>query len=436
MPEFSKFEEENIILLALESPEFFHRIASFMKAEYFVSDEAQYLMKVYCEFYEKYDEVPTREMVKNMVYKDLSVDDPISKPIIEIIDRELDPRNAPFIKEHIIKWAKQKQISMLYDDSTMEKIKNGDFESVEKIFDDAVKISDVIIKPFNFFKDVDQLFEVQERDYFTTGFPRIDKEIHDRGPSRREVLSWVAPTGVGKSIVLVNTSIANLMMGRNVLHVSLENDERVTGNRYLGAFTNSPIRTRIEKQDVLKEQVRKIRSSTTSDLYILFFPTDSISVDAIELAIKDLHRQYNFVPDVLCVDYLECLLSRVSAKNKDDYGRQKAVASEFRALVAKTNTFGATASQSNRSSVGGEGGPINVDKLAESYGKAMPLDYILSINQNNEEYTGNNQDGQAQSHIGRFRLFMAKNRNGRKGFVVNSSVNYATMKVMEDSTST
>ena len=374
-------------------------------------------------------------MVKNMVYKDLSVDDPISKPIIDVVDRELDPRNAPFVKDHIIKWAKQKQISLLYDDTTMEKIKAGDFEAVEKIFDDASKISDVIIKPFNFFKDVDQLFEVQERDYFTSGFPRIDKEIHDRGPARREVLSWVAPTGVGKSIVLVNTSIANVMMGRNVLHVSLENDEKVTGNRYLGAFTNSPIRTRIEKKELMKEQVRKIRASTTAELYILFFPTDTITVDAIELAIKDLHRQFNFVPDVLCVDYLECLLSRIPNKNKDDYGRQKAVSSEFRALVAKTNTFGATASQSNRSSVTGDGGPINLDKLAESYGKAMPLDYVISINQNNEEYAGNNRDGQSQSHIGRFRLFMAKNRNGRKGFVVNSSVNYATMKVMEDGTS-
>jgi hypothetical protein len=198
MSEFSKFEEENIILLALESPEFFHRIASFMKAEYFVSEEAQYLMKLYCDYYEKYDEVPTREMVKNMVYKDLTVDDPISKPIIEIIDRELDPRNTPFIKEHIIKWAKQKQISLLYDDTVMERVKAGDFQSIEQIFDDASKISDVIIKPFNFFKDVDQLFEVQERDYFTSGFPRIDREIHDRGPSRREVLAWVAPTGVGK----------------------------------------------------------------------------------------------------------------------------------------------------------------------------------------------------------------------------------------------
>jgi hypothetical protein len=237
------------------------------------------------------------------------------------------------------------------------------------------------------------------------------------------------------SLVMVNTSIANVMMGRNVLHVSLENDEKVTGNRYLGAFTNSPIRTRIEKKELLKESIRKIRTSTTSDLYILFFPTDTISVDAIEIAVKDLKRQYNFTPDVLCVDYLECLLSRVNSKNKDDYGRQKAVSSEFRALVAKTNTFGVTASQTNRSSVGGEGGPINLDKLAESFGKSMPLDYCISINQNNEEYTGNNQDGHAQSHVGRFRFFMAKNRNGRKGFVVNSSVNYATMKVMEDSTS-
>ena len=432
MEEFSKFEEENIILLALDSPEFFHKIASFMKPEYFASDEAQFVMKIVSDFYLKFDNVPTKEMVKNLVYKDLSVDDPVSKPIIDILDRNIDPRDSPFIRDHIINWAKRKQISMLYDDEVMEKIKAGDFETIEEIFNDAAKINDVIIKPFNFFKDVDKLFEVNERDSFTTGFPRVDKEIHDKGPWRREVLSFIAPTGVGKSLILANTSISNLLMGRNVLHISLENDEIVTGNRYLGAFTNSPIKTRFDKKEILKEQLKKIKSSTNAELYIVFFPTDTITVDTIEQTIKDLKYQCNFIPDVLCLDYLECLLSRVNSKNKDDYTRQKAVATEFRTLTAKTNTFGATASQTNRSSVKGDDGPINLDKMSESYGKSMPTEYIISLNQTQQEYAGNNQDGQAQSHIGHLRLFMAKNRNGRKGFTVNASVNYATMKAIED----
>ncbi len=431
MSEFTKFEEENIILLALESPEFYYRISSFLKPEYFERDECQYLANTLTEFYEKYQIVPTKEVIENHIFKDLSADSEVTDPLLAILAKKFDPRNSPYIRELIINWAKKKQIAMLYDDEVMEKVKNNDFEDVFKIIDEASKIQDTVIKPFRFFKDIDRLFVVEERDYFTTCSPRLDQKFHGKGPARREVLLWVAPTGVGKSIMLVNTGVANLLRGKNVLHITLENSAELTGNRYIGAFTEFNIADRVANKDAIKEVCSKIKMTNDAELMILYFPADSINVDTIEVAIRDLEKHYGFKPDVLLVDYLELLMSKYPARNKEDYTRQKSVSTELCALTAKINTFTASASQTNRagSKDNTEGDAvINLDKLAESYGKAMPVDYVVSINQNAQEYQA---QGMENSHIGRVRFFLAKNRNGPKFDVIDAQINYLNMKAKE-----
>jgi len=429
--EFSAFEERNIILLALDSPDFFYRIATFIDPGHFEDDLYKYIISIYKDYFDKYDVIPSREALKDIAYRDLKGDDDLAEPVIKILNEEIDPRNYPYIKDNIIAWAKKRQYSLLYDEKTMDAIKNGDTEIVEKIVSDAAKISDVIIKPFRFFDDIDNLFIKNVNDYFTTGFSRLDSHIHDGGLHRREVFVWVAPTGVGKSLMLVNTALSNVNRGRKVLHISLENSEEVTGCRYLGAFTNSIIANRFNNKDVIKSDIRKLRTSSNGELFIIYFPTDTVSVNEVELSLRELSNKYGFVPDVIILDYLECLLSKNPYKNREDYSRQKSVACEIRALASTTNTVIFTASQTNRSGVSGSEGDKNIslDKIAESFGKAMPLDVCVSINQSQKEYDGDSTD---ESHIGYVRLFIAKNRNGPRHKVINASIDYYSMKATQE----
>lgn len=430
MPEFSEFEEEQIVLLALDSPDFFYRIVRFMKPEYFEADELQYIMHTYIEYYEKFDEVPTKEILKDIVYKDMKADEESSRPVMEILEKELDPRNSKYIRDQVVKWARIKQMSLIYDEEVMVQAQEGNWQAVDELIQQAAGISDVIIKPFRFFKDIDELFVEDTKEHFTTGFTRLDNAIHDgRGPARKEVLLWVAPTGVGKSLTLVNTSLVNVLQGKNVLHITLENSEKVTGHRYLGAFTNLPIAQRKRKVEEFKKRIKKIEMSTNADLFILYFPTDTISIREVEISIKELYRQYSFTPDMIVLDYLECLLSKNQYRNREDYDRQKSVSSELRALAAITNTFIASASQTNRagSKSAEEGENINLDKIAESFGKAMPTDYVVSINQSKKDIG----EGE-ESHMGNVRFFIAKNRNGPKYKTINAKINYATMKAVQE----
>ena len=62
-----------------------------------------------------------------------------------------------------------------------------------------------------------------------------------------------------------------------------------------------------------------------------------------------------------------------------------------------------------------------MDKVAESFGKLMPLDYVISINQTEDERMDN-----------RARLYIEKNRNGPKSKMVPITINYKTQKMQQE----
>ena len=70
-----------------------------------------------------------------------------------------------------------------------------------------------------------------EEDYFPTGIDELD-ELNVR-PARGTMMVFVAPAKAGKSWFLINAAKNAMIAGRQVLHVSLENSEAVTGKRYI-----------------------------------------------------------------------------------------------------------------------------------------------------------------------------------------------------------
>jgi replicative DNA helicase len=142
-----------------------------------------------------------------------------------------------------------------------------------------------------------------------------------------------------------------------------------------------------------------------------------------------LKRAHNWVPDVLVLDYLELMVSRSTFDNREEYDRQKKVAVQLRELAVNENLIVFTATQTNRDGLGGKEGSdggevIGMNKVAESYGKMMSADYVVSLNQGEEE-----------KPLGRYRLYISKNRNGpaqNGAILVRVRVNYDTMAARQD----
>ncbi len=232
------------------------------------------------------------------------------------------------------------------------------------------------------------------------------------------MLGWPA-TNVGKSILLCNNAVTSLQglgrsgeRGQNVLLITFELDAIKTGMRCLGALTNQQLSGFKDHAGNIRRQMQNISASyKDKQLCIYELPPDECSVSHIYAIIDNFKRSRGWKPDVVVVDYLDLMMSRQASYNDKDYDRQKHVATELRGLAKNEDVLVFTATQTNRSGTtpgrkdDGEIGFIGLDKVAESFGKSMPLDYIVSLNQ-----TG----AQLKMETPRLSMFVAKNRNGPK----------------------
>ncbi len=76
-------------------------------------------------------------------------------------------------------------------------------------------------------------------------------------------------------------------------------------------------------------------------------------------------------------------------------------------------------------------GEKDVTKIAESYGKSMPMDYLVSLNQSQEQYNQQYNNQQISVHPAPAIMYIAKNRNGPKFQSVPIEINYNTMSIKE-----
>jgi replicative DNA helicase len=438
---FGKYEEEAIASLLVDHPEFFANIVPHFNEALFTRLEVKYVITNILDYYKEFIEFPTRGMLRDRISKQLTVDDSYVDDILAIVDRPSNPREIPAMRASVVEWARHQAYEILFNAETIAKFHAKEYAYIEDVFERARRVDQIRGQSMWFFDDLEKLFEEDQSERLTTGIEDIDKALNDGGPARGDLCVWMAPTGVGKSIMLINNAVANSMKGYKALVVTLELSSTKSAIRLLGAMTKKSVATKTERtknqEDLIKTARHLKQSVNAGDIVIHELPPDEVSVDAIYALLDDLRRERGFIPDVICLDYLDLLISRRASDNDDQYGRQKAVSVQVRGLAKKTNTVVFSATQTNRGGNDtkdskGEKRMIGVSNIAESYGKSMAMDYLVSLNQTPEEYAqAHGKDGNTGSGVGPAHAFIAKNRNGPKGISVPIKINYLTMEILQ-----
>jgi replicative DNA helicase len=425
---FGPYEEEAIISLALDHPQFFSAVCSFLQPVMFRRMEAQWVIAEILNAYEEFNAIPTREILYDRIAAKITEDDPFEE-VLGLVRRRSNPREIPMVKDTLLKWARDRQYGLLYSDDAIEAYRTGNYLYLEELVAQANRIADVSESGFWFFENLELLFQPDIIDHRTTGFPQLDKLLNNGGPSKKEVVCWLAGTNVGKSILLCNNAISSLQgestggdVGQDVLLITFELDSIKTAMRCLGAATGIPLSSIVEKQDYIRRVVRQMERTYKKKFAIYEWAPDEYSVTHIYALLDNLKRTKGWKPDVIILDYMDLMVSRVADYNRTDYDRQKHVANEIRGLAKNENVLVFTATQTNRSGAMGEE-VADLNKVAESFAKQFSLDYIISLNQSDS-------DRKATPHP-RIRFFIAKNRNGPKHAQVECEIEYDKMQVRE-----
>lgn len=434
---FGPYQEEAIISLALDHPDLFATVGRFMKPDLFGKLECRFIIAQILNIQEEHDVVPTREWLKSQIINELTENDPYDE-ILRIVDRPSNPREVPLVKDTLLKWARTQAYGLIYSNEAMDAYHRGDFAALESIINEANRIQDVGDKGLWLFEQLELLFQEDIIDHRTTGFPKLDTVLNNGGPSKKEVVCWMAPTNVGKSLVLCNNVITSLkgssngQVGQDVLLVTFELDMIKTAMRCLGAASGINLKEINNHKDYVRNLMRQMQETYKKRVCIYELPPDECSVTHLYALVDSLKRKEGWMPDVVVIDYMDLMVSRNKEYNKDDYTRQKHVASELRGFAKNENVLVFTATQTNRTATDtgsrGRNGEsannamIDLGQAAESFAKQFSLDYIVSLNQS---------DAQRVRTPPQLTMYVAKNRNGPKHTRINCEINYDTMAVRE-----
>ena len=178
---FGPYEEEAIISLSLDHPQFFAAVCTFMKPEMFRRMEAQWVMAEILNLFEEFNTIPTREILYDRISSKITEDDPFEE-VLGLVRRKSNPREIPMVKDTLLKWARDRQYGLLYSDEAIEAYRTGDYAYLENLVSQASRIADVSESGFWFFENLELLFQPDIIDHRTTGFPKLDKLLNNGGP--------------------------------------------------------------------------------------------------------------------------------------------------------------------------------------------------------------------------------------------------------------
>lgn len=314
-------------------------------------------------------------------------------------------KSVDFCRKQVLKKAMMQSVPLLNKCS---------FEEIEKLISDALRLGISNDHGYDYLKDFEARFIERARNPVTTGWPKIDK-ITKGGLGQGELVVVVAPTGAGKSHVLVHLGAQALKQGKNVVHFTLELADTAVAQRYDACLTGVQLDDLMNQKDAIYETVKDI----DGQLIIKEFPTKSASCVTLKTHLEKI-RQTEMEIDMIIVDYGDLLKSSTVRKNSEKRHELESIYEELRGIGQEFGCPIVTASQTNRKGLNEE--VITMESIAEAFNKCFVADLIISLSRTIKDRNCNIA-----------RIFVAKNRNGPDGIVYSAFMDTSNVaiKVLE-----
>lgn len=246
---------------------------------------------------------------------------------------------------------------------------------------------------------IDEMEGKSKQESFGTGLLKLDRTLKG-GMHRGELMTVAAETGGGKSILLVQSAVANLLDGKSVLFFSLEMSGEDVFRRMAANMAGVPIREMEDYKDKHGSELPKVSNAIGELLKMKISVVDCVyDIDEIEAEISRASSCGE--ADVVVVDYLQII------NMPDNDNRENAISEAARRLknaAGKHKAVILTASQLN-----------DDGKLRESRAIGMHSDQVVHIEHLKE----------------RSRIVVKKNRRGPRNYLIDVKMNGELSKLEE-----
>jgi replicative DNA helicase len=388
----------------LTDRDFLITISESLSDEYFENTSHQWIIKEILKYFNKYHTVPSMDAIKVEVQK---IDNDVLKIAIkeQLVQayRESEQTDIQYIKDEFLGFCKNQQMKKAIVTSA-DLLVTNDFDSIRQIILNALKIGEVRSIGHEYEKDVETRYREDNRGPIPFPWDTFNN-ITQGGIGKGELGIVFGNPGGGKSWAIIAMAAHAAKLGYNVLYYTLELSETYVARRIDANILNVPV-DQITKH---RAEIEQIVENLPGKIKIKEFASGKTTLDNIEQHIEQLKTQYEFIPDIIFIDYIDLLKNTA----RDRLEGTEDIYTSVRGLARELGLPIVTPSQANRT--GAKSDIIEGDNIAGSYSKLMIGDIVVSLARNRKDKL----EGTGRWHI-------MKNRLGADGMTFASKIDTST----------
>jgi len=378
--------EKTILSNLVYNEAYGRKVIPFLKDEYFSDVPIRTVYQLIDAYVKQYNAFPSKEALAIDLSNRAGTPENVfksSKDIVESLSFDKDTQvewlvtqTEKFCQEKAVYNAIMSSIQIL--DDRDGKVSKG---AIPQILSDALGVSFDTNIGHDFIEDSDARYE-----FYHTKENRIPfdldylNKITGGGLPNKTLNIILAGTGVGKSLMMCHMAAANLMIGKNVLYITMEMAEERISERVDANLLDVPLdQLKVIPKDIYEKKMDKIRKKTQGKLIVKEYPTASVGSANFRHLLNELKLKKKFVPDIIYIDYLNiCTSSRIKhGAQVNSYTLIKAIAEELRGLAVEFNVPVVSATQTTRS--GYSSSDLELGDTSESFGLPATADFMFGI---------------------------------------------------------
>jgi len=339
------------------------------------------------KFVTEYSKMPNVEALNVELQKNGNIhQDEIGEvfAIANDLDKVIEDTNAEWLTKQTEKWCQDRSIYLAIMESI--DIIDGKHDTLQnnalpELLSDALGVSFDTNIGHDYIDNSDDRYEFYHREEEHLPFDlEMFNKITKGGLVNKSLNIALAGTGVGKSLFMCHVAAGALTQMKNVLYISMEMSEERVAERIDANLMNVPI-DQLENlsKDMFDKKLHKIANGGIGKLIVKEYPTGAANASHFRALLNELKLKKDFIPDLICVDYLNiCSSSRMKADGAGgSYQYVKAIAEELRGLAIENNLPILSATQTTRGGYGNS--DVGLEDTSESFGLPATADLMFAL---------------------------------------------------------
>ena len=404
----------------IEDSKFFRDLNGVINQNMFTETYLRTIVGVMKEYYNKRESVPSYDMIDIAIRQKITSDDEIQyytealdrikKTTTEGYEEVEDMAERFFFQQNLIKVSNE--LKAMAGGGDISK-----YEECKKLLEDALSVgrkSNEVTTPF---QSIDDDLSPESVVTVPTGIERLDSSLGG-GLDKGKIGLIICPLGCGKTSM--TTCFAanaarckckqNDYQGFKVLQIVFEDMPRDLHRKYIANVTKVEARNLNESVSTTESVKRMLRASDDFELLnnnieIMNLDTGEETASSIKARIKKKINE-GFKPDVVIIDYFECIECEPGYSRSDIGEREGRTMRKFENMAKELDIALWIPTQGNRDSISAE--LVTNDKIGGSIKKNQIAQVVLSVTRSVEDVRNK-----------RAALAILKQRTGEAGLVLN-----------------